>query len=119
LAAQTLVMTLHGSSQFALTFCCWLLIELTSAQLSQQTSLFYRTLETAHGHFKRLVFLNTYSRHEQNTLQQKIKGAILPKPPLPHNLNLTSNQNHITNEQATLTNQVDYNNNVGMFMDTN
>src|SRR5512146_690103 len=79
LAAQALVVALHGSGQLALTLCGGLFVKLAGAQLGQQTGLFHRTLEAAHRHFERLILFNTYSCHGQTTFYQKFEGAILAK----------------------------------------
>jgi len=55
-ATNTFVMTLDRSSQFALTFCSWLLIKLACAQFCQKTSFFNGALEATHCDFERLVF---------------------------------------------------------------
>lgn len=88
LTHDALVMALHSSSQLALAFCSWLFVKLTCAQVGQQTSLFYGTLETTHCNFKRLIFFYTYCCHEQTTFYQKFEGAILAKAQTRHNLYL-------------------------------
>ena len=85
LAAQTLVVTLHGSSQLALALGCRLLVKLAGAQFGQQTGLLYGTFEAAHCYFERLIFFNTYGCHGQTTFNQKFEGAILPKTQPAHN----------------------------------
>lgn len=82
-------MALYGGSQLALAFCCGLLVKLAGTQIGQQAGLFHGTLKTAHRDFKRLIFFNSYSCHEQTTFHQKFEGAILAKCLAPHNLNLT------------------------------
>jgi hypothetical protein len=88
LAHQALVMALHGGGQLAFTFCSGLLVKFAGTQIGQQTGLFHGTLETAHRDFKRLIFFNTYSCHEQTTFYKKFEGAILAKQPGAHNPNL-------------------------------
>src|SRR5512137_334846 len=88
LAAQALVMALHGSGQLALALCSGLLVKLASAQFGQQTGFFHRTLEAAHCHFKRLILFNAYCCHKQTTFYQKFEGAILQNNVLFNNRNL-------------------------------
>ena len=63
LAADALVMALHGSSELALALCGRLFIELACAQFSQQTGFFDAALEAAHGDFEGLVFFKANSGH--------------------------------------------------------
>ncbi len=63
LAADTLVMALHGSSELALALCGRLFIELACTQFSQQTGFFDAPLEAAHSDFEGLVFFKAYSGH--------------------------------------------------------
>jgi len=79
LAAQALVMALHGGGQFALALSGGFLIKLAGAQIGQQAGLFHGTLEAAHRDFKRLILFNSHSCHELTTFYQKIEGAILAK----------------------------------------
>src|SRR6185503_5017712 len=65
LVAQALVMALDGSSELAFALGGGLLVEFARPQFGQQTGLFHRALETAHGHFKRLVFLDSNRRHSK------------------------------------------------------
>src|SRR5688572_15359472 len=63
LAAQALVMALHGGGQLALALRGGLFVVLAGAQLGEQARLFHGALEAAHRDFERLVFLHAYSRH--------------------------------------------------------
>ena len=63
LAADALVMALHGSSELALALCSRLFVELACAQFSQQTGFFDAALEAAHGDFEGLVFFKANSGH--------------------------------------------------------
>ena len=63
LAAQALVVALHGGGKLALALGRRLLVVLAGSQLGQKTGLFYRALEAPHGDFKRLVFLDSDYRH--------------------------------------------------------
>jgi len=63
LAADALVMALHGSSEFALALCGRLFIELARAKFGQQTGFFDAALEAAHSDFEGLVFFKANSGH--------------------------------------------------------
>src|SRR5436190_2263946 len=63
LAAQALVVALHGGGQLALSFRGRLIVELARAKFGEKAGLFHGALEAAHGHFKGLVFLDAYGRH--------------------------------------------------------
>src|SRR6476659_8169682 len=63
LAADTLVVTLHGGGQLALALCSRLLVELACAQFGQQTGFCDSALEATHSDFERLVFFKADSGH--------------------------------------------------------
>src|SRR5574343_1439421 len=79
LAADALVVALHGSSFFALTFCGRLLVEFACTQFGQQTGLFDSALEATHGYFERLVFFNADSRHLAEVLDSLAWGVSAPR----------------------------------------
>src|SRR5205823_12079957 len=62
LAAQTLVMALHGSGELALAFGGRLLVVLAGAQLGEKAGLLDGALEAAHRNFERFVFLDADGR---------------------------------------------------------
>ena len=56
-------MALHRRGELALALGGRLLVVLAGAQLGEKAGLLHRALEAAHGHFERLVFLDSNSRH--------------------------------------------------------
>ena len=64
LATDTLVVALYRGSMLALALSGGLFVELARTQLSQETRFFDGAFEAAQRHFKRLIFLKTYDRHE-------------------------------------------------------
>ena len=63
LAADALVMTLHGSRLLALAFSGGLFVELARAQFGQQAGFFDGAFEAAQSSFEGLVFFETNDRH--------------------------------------------------------
>lgn len=63
LAADALVVALHGSSEFALAFGSRFLVELACAEFGQQAGFLDAALEAAQGDFEGLVFFNANSGH--------------------------------------------------------
>ena len=61
--ANTLVVALDSSSLLAFTLCCWLLVELTCAQVSQQAEFFDGAFEAAQGYVEGLVVFYANGRH--------------------------------------------------------
>jgi len=72
LTAQALVSAFDRGGKLAFAFGGGFLVKLSGAQLGKQPGFFYGTLEAAHGYFKRLVFLNFDSGHEDAILSLKI-----------------------------------------------
>jgi hypothetical protein len=71
LAADALVVALHGSGELTLALCSRLLVKLTRTQLGQQTGFFNGALEATHGNFERLVFFKANCGHVNLT-----KGSV-------------------------------------------
>src|SRR6188508_3025352 len=69
-------MALHCGGKLALALGGRLLVVLAGAQLREKTGLLHGALEAAHGHFERLVFLDSYCRH---TALGSLGGRIVSK----------------------------------------
>ena len=68
-------MALHGRGVLTFALGSGLFVELSCTQFGEQAGFFYVALEPAHGHFKRLIFFDSYSRHTATTPFGNAKGA--------------------------------------------